>query len=169
MPYFFSNRLFICHLGWDCAREAMKAIQPVMNTSGTQGQWSFECNILWPGPQNNLGPAELPITVESFWINAEGLVCFVLALRSSILEEVFTLSIGGDMRVCEASSDPSCGITPGVSYTPNAIKAYRRGPLPVRHAASMPLSSLKLMHAWICNSWISLNNAYYEKHNARNC
>lgn len=83
MPYFFSNWLFICHLGWVCVREATKAIQPVMNTSGTQGQWSFECNILWPGPQNNLGPAQLPITVESFWINAEGLVCFVLALRSS--------------------------------------------------------------------------------------
>lgn len=38
VPYFFPNRVFICHLVWDCVREATKAIQPVMNTSGTQGQ-----------------------------------------------------------------------------------------------------------------------------------
>lgn len=141
---FFSSWLFICNLGWDCVWEATKAIQPVMNTSGTQGRGSFECNILWPGPQNSLGPAEPPITVESFWINAEGLVCLVLASRSSILKEVFTLSNGGGTRVCGASSDPSHRITPARLINRTGSKhtgTVHERPLPVRHTASMPLSS----------------------------
>ncbi len=158
VPYFFFSRLFICNLGWDCVREATKAIQPVMNTSGTQRRWSFECNILWPGPQNNLGPAELPITVESFWINAEGLVCLVLASRSSILKEVFTLSNGGDTRACEASSDPSRRITPGASYKPNGIKAYWRGPRATTPCPARCIYAFEQLKAHACmnmNSWIS--------------
>ncbi len=135
-----------------------------MNTSGTQRRWSFECNILWPGPQNNLGPAELPITVESFWINAEGLVCLVLASRSSILKEVFTLSNGGDTRACEASSDPSRHITPGASYKPNGIKAYWRGPrattpCPARciyafeQLKAHACMNMQFMNIWICILW----------------
>lgn len=157
VPYFFPNRLFICHLVWDCVREATKAIQPVMNTSGTQGQWSFECNILWLGPQNNLGLAELPITVESFWINAEGLVCLVLASRSSILEEVSTLFNGGDMRACEASSDPSCGITPGVSYNPNGIKAYRHGPRAATPCPARCISAFEQLKAHACMNMQFMN------------